>query len=279
MLIRTILTTLAMPPALNLLLVVLGFVLVWRFRVLGRLLMAAGILSLAALALPWVKSQLYQPLEIYPALQSDRLPALDPAHTAIVVLGGGTIGFAEEFQQEALKANSLQRVYYASHLLQSVSLPVLITGGMVFNTELSEAYLMGQALTRLGTPPRWLEQQSRTTWENAVYTAKVLQAEGVDTIVLVTDAWHMRRSVESFHAQGFNVLPAPTGFRSGTYDDVRRFVPESYSLDQSRDALHEWLGILVYRISYGTTAAPAPDARGVVPGLRQSPATAMPAPE
>ena len=269
MFLRYILTMLAMPPALNLLVVVGGLLLLWWSRWLGRFLIAVGLLSLALLSTSWAKFELYRPLELYPPVELQQVAKLDPERTALVVLGGGTVGYAEEYQQIALKYNSLQRTLYARHLLTSVSLPVLITGGNVPDSDTSEAELMGQVLEQLGVTPQWLEQQSRTTWENALYSAPILREAGIDTVVLVTDAWHMRRAVESFHAQGLNIMPAPTGFRAGMYEDVRKFLPESYSLDQSRDALHEWLGILVYRLSYDTGAAPAPDAQGVVPAQPQ----------
>ena len=46
------------------------------------------------------------------------------------------------------------------------------------------------------------------------------------------------------------VVPAPTGFRSGTYPDLRTLVPERTALFQNGDALREWLGVLAYALSY-----------------------------
>jgi uncharacterized SAM-binding protein YcdF (DUF218 family) len=79
----------------------------------------------------------------------------------------------------------------------------------------------------------------------------------------------MRRSVEAFLAQGLNIIPAPTAFRNGAYRDIRAFVPDRTALEEVGDAIREWLGILTYRLSYGTRAAPPPDAQGVVPAAAQ----------
>ena len=65
-----------------------------------------------------------------------------------------------------------------------------------------------------GIPVNWLEEQSRTTLENAEYSARILLPTGHSRIVLVTDAWHMQRSRWSFEQAGFTVLPAPQGFYS-----------------------------------------------------------------
>ena len=45
-----------------------------------------------------------------------------------------------------------------------------------------------------------------TTKENAVFTAAILQPQGVRRIVLVTDEPHMWRSVLVFRAYGFKVV-------------------------------------------------------------------------
>lgn len=265
MLIRNLLGNLVLPPLANLLLIVLGLLVALRYRRLGRGIVAFAVVTLFVLALPWTKARLYQTLEIYPVPTAEQLQGLDPARTAIVVLGGGVTGFAPEYGKSRLKDNSLQRIYYARHVLEQVSLPVLITGGFPWGEPDSEAALMGHALGLMGVQPRWLEEQSRNTWENAVYSAALLKPAGIDTVVLVTDAWHLRRGVESFHAQGLKVLPAPTGFRGKTYDDIRTYLPETYALHHTWDALHEWLGILVYRLSHGTRAVSSPLAAAAAP--------------
>ena len=63
--------------------------------------------------------------------------------------------------------------------------PVLVTGGSVYGGE-TEARLMREVLEReLGVPVRWAESRSRTTHENAKYSAEMLRAEGIDRIVIV----------------------------------------------------------------------------------------------
>ena len=251
MLIRQTLTLLALPPALNLLMIVLGLLVALRYRRMGHVIALLGLVSLMAMSLPWVKMKIYEHLESYRALDLVALEHADPAPGAIVLLGGGMARFGDEFQRMRLTAGSIRRTLYAARVTEHSALPVLITGGGT-STETTdlEAELMGTLLRQLGHEPRWLETQSRTTWENALYSAPILKAAGIDTVVLVTDAWHMRRSVLSFEAHGIRVIPAPTAFRNGAYTDIRAFIPDGSALDEVADAIREWLGIFTYRILY-----------------------------
>lgn len=271
MLIRGFLTALALPPAINLVLIVLGLLISLRFRRLGRGIAVLGLVSLMVLALPWVKMKIYEDLESYPALDLTTLAGHQPAAGAIVLLGGGMVRFAQEYQHMQLTDGSVRRILYAATVARQSALPVLITGGgRSLESPDIEAARMGNLLEQLGVVPRWLETESRTTWENAVLSAPILRAAGIDTVVLVTDAWHMRRSVMAFEAQGLTVIPAPTAFRNGAYHDIRAFVPDRNALDQVGDALREWLGIVTYRLVYAdiidrTAAAPAADGSAPAP--------------
>lgn len=54
------------------------------------------------------------------------------------------------------------------------------------------------------------ERCSQTTEENTLFTAAILYPQGVQKILLVTDPPHMLRSVLSFRASGFTVIPHPS---------------------------------------------------------------------
>jgi uncharacterized SAM-binding protein YcdF (DUF218 family) len=66
--------------------------------------------------------------------------------------------------------------------------------------------------------------------------------------VLVTHAWHLRRAVPLFEAQGFDVVPAGTQFSRGSLDTLFDVLPTHTGLRDSTFALHEWLGILWYKL-------------------------------
>lgn len=74
------------------------------------------------------------------------------------------------------------------------------------------------------------EECSRTTDENAQYTAAILQPQGVKRIVLVTDAPHMLRSLLTFRSFGFDVIPHPTAVALTDRQEARLVFREYFGL-------------------------------------------------
>ena len=93
------------------------------------------------------------------------------------------------------------------------------------------------------------ERDSRTTAENAAFSARLVGVDVRAPWLLATSAWHMPRALAAFHKAGWsNVTALPVDFRSGTYVPML-----SYSLDRSlslwRIVLHEYAGLVWYRIN------------------------------
>ena len=107
---------------------------------------------------------------------------------------------------------------------------------------------MAHDLTGFGIEATWLESRSRATAENASNSYAILAPEGKTRILLVTSAIHMARSVLSFEQAGFSVVAAPTMFVDRRPLSVLAFLPQAGSLELSSQAIHEWLGYLVYRL-------------------------------
>ena len=111
---------------------------------------------------------------------------------------------------DALGPLSLERVVLAARAYRQLHLPVAVSGGRVDKARSSEAALMKAALeTDFAVPVAWSEDASRTTWENAVYTARLLQPGRDRTVVLVSQAWHLPRAIWAFERVGLQALPWP----------------------------------------------------------------------
>ncbi|WP_234994897.1 YdcF family protein [Microbulbifer donghaiensis] len=137
--------------------------------------------------------------------------APDTVPQVVVVLGGGR--YREEGSgSERLSATSLERVLWGAQRAPA-QLPVLVSGGRVYEQEqASEADLMANLMQEVfQRPVTWRENCSRTTAENAVNTAAVLHDSGVESVVLVTHWWHMRRAAEVFARAGLQVRPLSVG--------------------------------------------------------------------
>ncbi len=247
---------LLLPPCGPLLLACFGLWLLRRRPALGRGVVTAGLLLAWASSTYFVSSLLtavleagQRPLDVA-RWEAARDGAMPPR--AIVVLGGGAVVDGPfEPRRERLDNRTLQRVMAGARLARATGLPVLVTGGRPDWLEHSEAELMRRVLEGdLGVKVRWLEDGSRDTAENASLSAAMLRADGIESIVLVTHAYHMARSMRAFEATGLRVVPAPHDWRSGPpgLPYPRDFVPSAQAAQGTWLALHELLGGLWYRL-------------------------------
>ena len=186
---------------------------------------------------PLVTEWLIWPLEeTYPALNLSDLGA-NRVEQAIVVLSAGH-NYAPEYNGQTVSPDTLVRLRYAATLARHTHLPLLVSGDERMQKVLEQEYLM---------PVRWNEQRSQDTWQNAQYSAEILQHHHIHSIFLVTNAWHMRRAVLAFERAGLKVTPAPTGyvrFPASLY--FYRLLPIQEALDLTQKALNEYFGYWWY---------------------------------
>lgn len=247
-----VIKTLLLPISSLLIISIAGLLLLSHQKVLAMILLASSLSILLLLSLPWVTKHLASTQEIYPPLIDSMLN--QTTAQAIIVLGGGLRYPAPEYPQEVnLKSNTLVRIRYAARLAKKTQLPLLVSGGSVFETDLpSEATLMSQVLiNEFNQAVKWQEGKSHNTAENAAYSYQILNNIGVQRIILVTHALHMRRAVEQFEKQGFQVIPAPTDFLSWpATNNLFNFLPSAKALEKSTLVIHEVMGRVWYKLRY-----------------------------
>jgi uncharacterized SAM-binding protein YcdF (DUF218 family) len=240
-----------LPPALQILLALLGLALLGRARRLGVALLLAAVLSLAALSLPVASGALMAGLQAHPALT--RAEARGAGAGAVVVLSAGRVEEAPEYGGvDVVDAVTLVRLRYGVRLHRATGLPLVVSGGAPGADAPPLAALMARvAVTEYGVEAVWPEPRSRNTWENARYSAELLAGQGVERVLLVTHAWHMPRAMACFRAQGLDPVPAPTAFVSAGWREASDWTPSAGALRTSYWALHEHLGLAWYRLRYG----------------------------
>ena len=234
------LVNLLLPPILFLVMAVIGCA-VWRRRPrLGRNLV------FASLALLWLATT--------SAVNGPMLRALGwpaPADLreaggaqAIVVLGGGMHDTAPEYGGAVtVNARTLERVRYAAWLSRQTRLPVLASGGRTHEAPAAEAELMKSVLeNEFSTPVRWIETESKNTFENARASARILREAGIGKVYLVTHSFHMRRAVQAFAPTGIEVIPAPTVLDTGGPPTLFDFLPSPSGFQTSYFVAHELVG-------------------------------------
>lgn len=237
-----------LPPLNLVLLCALGLWLRRRWPRGGKLLSIVSLLLLLLLSTRMGATLLIAPLEAWnPPLQ----PAQATGAQAIVVLGGGRIANAPEYgDQDILSATTLQRASYAARLQRETGLPVLASGGQPDGSKESEAAIIARTLQAFSVPVKWLEGESNNTAENAQFSARMLRADGITRILLVTDALHMQRAKRIFREAGLDVVAAPTIFYTAQRWSPDDFLPKAVWLQRSSYAMHEWIGLAWYQLRH-----------------------------
>ncbi|WP_050418492.1 YdcF family protein [Azoarcus sp. CIB] len=235
------------PPVAPLLLIAVGLLLAARWRRGGFALAWAGVVATLLLSTPASVGWLLNGLETAPVVDA---AAMREAQ-AIVVLGAGKRRHAPEYGGETVNRLALERLRYAARLARRTGLPVLVSGGAPTG-DVPEAVLMQATLEEdFRVPVRWVERASLDTQQNALFSAVPLRAAGVRRILLVTHAAHMPRAQAAFEDAGLQVIPAPTAWLGGTGagDQVLGELPGPTSAYAGWYAVHEWLGLLAYRLT------------------------------
>ncbi len=257
---RRLLTQLVMPLNVGLSLALGGALLAlavqrhprWRRLALG--LAMTGVLLLWIAAMPWTAHTLLHGLEAaYPPRPAAACGGATTAVDAIVVLGGAIAPQLIGDTRGRLHRGS-DRLREAARLFHAGCAPRLLAsagGGIDPPAMASEADATRTFFAELGIPATALiiEDQSRTTGENAHYSAQALVVgERRPRILLVTSAWHLRRAVPLFEAVGFEVLPVGADYRSlSGCGGIHCLLPDSGSLDATGMAWKEYLGDWVSR--------------------------------
>lgn len=227
---------------------------------LGRALCVATVILLVISCFSPLGSILLRPLE-------DRFPApvslSEPS--GIIVLGGAF----DEDMTLARKQPTLTSL--AARLTTGVALARRFPGARLIFTGGNAALSPNGSTEAAGVRDLWLslgvpqdrmtfEAKSRNTWENAIYTRRLVDPKPDQTFLLVTSAWHMPRAMGTFRRAGFKVIAYPVDYR--TYGDARDFLLARLGLDQImmlEYAVHEWIGLFAYHLTGKTDAwFPAP---------------------
>lgn len=244
---------LILPPGLNLFLVAIGYICLWRWRCLGRTLVAIGLISLYLLTTPVIADWLMSSLQSYPPVVVAKDKKLkDQGAQAIVILTANS-AYAPEYGGSGFSGASLQRALFAAVLYNKTLLPILISGGEARGELMPEATQMGQLMEQIYNVPVWkVEARSQDTYQNAVYSEKILTQASIKRFYLVTSAWHMRRALWAFKRVGLDPIPAPTDYAQLDVPSniIGAWLPTLKAFNMSSLALHEYVGYLWYQFYY-----------------------------
>ncbi len=179
--------------------------LLWKFPRL------AALLILLSLVLLLVAGNASFAAGLLRSLEFQNLPLAEiPKADAIVVLGGATEPHVPPRPWVELREEG-DRVVYAAKLYREGKAPrMILSGGRVqWQRKLPpESADMTELVEAMGVPKTAILQDptSLNTRENAVNVKKIMEAEGIKRILLVTSAMHMPRALALFKHQGINAI-------------------------------------------------------------------------
>ncbi len=243
-----IISTLFLSPLVFALAAGAGLLLLRRRRTAGWWVLAASSAIPLLLSLGPVSGLLLHTLE-------RRNPPYDGRPVdAVVVLGGGVVnGSPEEGGRGSLAPDALKRLVYGSIIERRAAVPIVVSGGIVWNAPgaEAEAVVSARLLRDIGVPGSLIVEEgaSRTTWENARNVASILKERRIGRVALVTSAYHMPRSLLAFRKAGVDCVPAPTDYKA-TYAaaSVASGLPSFEHLKDAFVALREYFGIVQYSL-------------------------------
>jgi uncharacterized SAM-binding protein YcdF (DUF218 family) len=233
-----------MPPTIFIVVCLAGALIALVRRRIGTAVMLVGSISLYLSAMP-VTSCLLQGLPGPIAVAPDTGGA-----EAIVVLAadahpGGADGHYRVGER------TLERLAIAARLHRRLKLPLAVSGGPIGDANVSAAQLMQTELEEnFAVPVRWREDRSRNTFENAEFTSRMLKADQIARIIVVTQGTDIARAIWSFERAGLHPMPWPTSRTSFGSLRVADFLPDTRALRDTFYALHELIGLAYYRIRY-----------------------------
>jgi uncharacterized SAM-binding protein YcdF (DUF218 family) len=175
-----------------------------------------------------------------------------PRGDVIVLLGGGLLDNVPDLTgRGAPTGDALARTVTAVRVQRQLGVPIIVSGGVVYPGRGAEAPVLRRFLIDLGVPAEQilLEERSRDTSDNARFSAEIIRQRGFTSPILLTSAYHMRRSLVAFTRAGVTVTPLPANFQASPDKRIwSDLLPEAHSLSATNKALREYLGSLWYKI-------------------------------
>jgi len=243
---KKLITYSILPPGIFIVLLLVGAIFL-RKRLKIFLFSMAALLYIFSIG-P-TKDLLLKPLE-----NAYKIPPVNSVknYEAYVVLGGGVYDNVPDIDGKGFPGeDGLPRIVCAFRLFQLHKKPIIYSGGNIGNRQ-PEAEVAKRLLLSLGVDANYIlsEGKSKDTFENARYVKEIAEKHKITKIVLITNAYHMKRSKMLFDKHFKEILPFPAGYKTSDIKyDIYSYMPNALNILAIYTATKEYLGILFYKIA------------------------------
>jgi len=234
-------------------------VLIWKKQKVGAIIL--GVISLIMWLLGTnLPKKFFNGLE-KPYLNLD-LHAL-PQADAMILLGGGHV--PSKYDYSGFNFNDAgDRITTALMLAKRTKVPVLVLGGAPYRSG-------GKRRNMADLLVEWAQEQlpdteivvmgiTANTYQEAVEVKEMAEERGWRDIVVVTSAYHMKRTEGCFNQVGVPIIPAPCDFQiRGDDPSGWNPFPKERGYEFASRYIHEKVGWIIYRMrGWVSTEKPPP---------------------
>ncbi|GAA4438320.1 hypothetical protein GCM10023188_33600 [Pontibacter saemangeumensis] len=217
----------------------------WR-----RVSLLAGLAVLLLFTNPFLANEAWRAWEV------NAVPISKVGQYDVAVILTGVTSYRADISDRIHTSRGADRFLHPLHLYRLGKVDqFLISGGsgQVLTDRVPEAEQIEKVLLMAGVPEEDIvtEGNSRNTHENAVNTARVLkQHPEWQEVLLVTSAFHMRRSEACFRKAGVDASSFSTDFYASEprFTPDETFIPSVVAFANWHLLIHEIAGYVVYKI-------------------------------
>lgn len=210
-------------------------------------------LGIAAIAIFLFFSNPFILTRLVNAWQPEPVQLAASAHYSAGIVLGGYASFDRNgrglFNNASDRFIQTCRLYKLGHIQK-----ILVTGSTIREGQPEEADFVQKQLIVLGVPPQdiLVEDSSRNTFENAVFSKRLLGLSGLrPPYLLITSALHVPRAMSVFKKAGLMVVAYPANYtvRDKRISFLDVILPDAGVLEQWEFFIKEIVGIAAYRLT------------------------------
>lgn len=224
------------------------------FRITGKHKVS---LSIFIVALVWLVVSSTSPIpqwltlrleSTHKVIDLEGLKKSDSIH--ILVLGGGHIVDPDLPALDQLSHDALGRVAEAIRIHHRIPESKIVCSGFSATNRITQAEMLGLAAIELGIKPSdtLLTMRPNNTKAEAEHYAKRFGSNY--TLILVTNAIHMKRAIKYFQHNGLRPIPAPTNhlIKRDPTKSLYTFFPSTSKMMMTQHLLHEYGGLIEFQL-------------------------------
>lgn len=182
-----------------------------------------------------------------------RVPALNEkgsSNATILVLTAGWPQMTAEGYRTRLGEDGIQRVTKGVEIWRRIGGKLLFSGAPTPDLSDSMAHEMARMAAGLGVPNDaiLIEPRSRNTYENLVFSQKLMRDEGRHggRVVMVVSAFQMPRAAAVARKLEMEVVPFPCDFQAIPHPGWQYWFPSNDGAQLFESVLHELIGLSAY---------------------------------